>query len=376
MIYQGVEIQPRVVDTNGWNESITNFSNFHLLQTSQWGELKSNFGWKPEFYVWKDKFGQVIAATMLLERKISTPWKAVSFKIVYLPKGPLCNWENVEIRNGVLSDLINLARKRKVIFIKIDPDVIIGTGVPSSPKDFYNPVGQDLCKDLTQKGWVPSREQVQFKNTVILDLSVELEDILANMKQKTRYNIRLAEKKGVTIRSGEKVEFSKLYRIYAETSLRDHFIIREAEYYQTLWSIFYQAGMLEPLIAEVENSVVAGIFVFRFQNKAWYIHGMSKDIHRDKMPNYLLQWEAICRLKNSGCVAYDLWGAPEEFSEKDPLWRVFRFKVGLGGEVVRHIGAYDYAINRFGYFLYTRIMPLILHLMRRQGSERTLQLIG
>ena len=129
--------------------------------------------------------------------------------------------------------------------------------------------------------------------------------------------------------------------------------------------------MAEPLLAEVDGEPVAGLVVFRFGGRAWYMFGMSREFHRDKMPNYLLQWEAMIRAKDSGCSEYDLWGAPEEFSESDQLWGVYRFKSGLGGEVVRYTGAWDLPLNKLLYRSYTNIMPRVLSMMRSRGKEQT-----
>jgi len=132
----------------------------------------------------------------------------------------------------------------------------------------------------------------------------------------------------------------------------------------------------EALVAEVEGEPVAGVLVFRFANKAWYLYGMSRSEHRDMMPNYLLQWEAITRSKAAGCKVYDLWGAPDDFVESDPLWGVYRFKEGLGGTVHRYLGAWDLPINTMLYKLYTRTLPGLLDIMRQRGKANTRQLIG
>jgi lipid II:glycine glycyltransferase (peptidoglycan interpeptide bridge formation enzyme) len=153
-------------------------------------------------------------------------------------------------------------------------------------------------------------------------------------------------------------------------------VIRDQAYYQALWFTMMDAGLAEPLIAEVEGQPVAGVVIFRFAGRAWYMQGMSRPAHREKMPNYLLQWEAIRRAKAGGCRVYDLWRAPDDFTESDPLWGVYRFKEGLGGQVVRHIGAWDQPVRPLSYQLYTRLLPRMLDLMRRRGKERTRRLIG
>ena len=197
------------------------------------------------------------------------------------------------------------------------------------------------------------------------------EKLLAKMHSKTRYNVRLAARKGVLVRVASREDLCLFYRMYAETALRDGFAVRGEDYYQTLWNLFIQAGMCEPLIAEADGEPLAAVVIFRFAGKAYYLHGMSRELHRNKMPNYLLQWEAMRRAKLAGCTTYDLWGAPEIFDERDPMWGVFRFKQGLGGDVLLTIGAYDLPIRPFYYNLYTQILPRILGLMRNRGKKQT-----
>jgi lipid II:glycine glycyltransferase (peptidoglycan interpeptide bridge formation enzyme) len=158
--------------------------------------------------------------------------------------------------------------------------------------------------------------------------------------------------------------------MYAHTSVRDGFVIREREYYLHTWQTFIQAGMAEPLIAEVDGQAVAGVVIFRFGGRAYYLQGMSLDEHREKMPNVLLQWEAMRRARAAGCTVYDLWGAPEVFDESDPLWGVFRFKRGLGAQVLRTLGAWDLPLRPFFYQLYTHTLPRLLDWMRRRGRQR------
>ena len=134
--------------------------------------------------------------------------------------------------------------------------------------------------------------------------------------------------------------------------------------------------MAKPLIAEVDGEIVAALILFYFAGTAWYLYGMSSIEHRDKMPNYLLQWEAIRLAKKMGCSTYDLWGAPDQFNDQDPLWGVYRFKSGLGGRVVRHAGAWDFPVNKNLYRLYTLVLPKILAILRRRGNEETRQVLA
>lgn len=357
-----------------WDALIGSIPQAHLLQTWEWGQVKRRFGWEPQTKTWQNEDGSLAAAALILGRTVAIPGLPARLRVLYVPKGPLLrDWEQVGLRRQVLGDLRELAVKQGAIFIKIDPDVRLGTGIPGSAQDSVDAVGESVCCDLLNLGWRYSSEQVQFRNTVLVDLQPPPEDLLERMKQKTRYNIRLAERKGVTVRLASLDDLDLLYRMYTETALRDGFVIREREYYLTVWKIFLQAGMLEPLIAEVESQPVAGVVIFRFASQAYYMHGMSLPVHREKMPNYLLQWEAMLRARQAGCSVYDLWGAPDEFQTGDAMWGVYRFKEGLGGKLVRYIGAWDLPVRTFSYRVYMDFLPRLLEIMRRRRRRETRQ---
>jgi len=394
-----------------WNKIISTFPEPHILQTWEWGQVKANFGWKPIPLLWlKELEGQgdvrlleldnpnfasadqvvteeldtnhPVAANLLLERTLTIGGFAARLKILYSSKGPLLyDWEDQALRNRVLEDLRRQGQKRGAIFVKIDPDVPLGLGVPDTSEAEENPVGSSTLFDLKRAGWQFSEEQVQYRNTVLVDLTPSEDEMLARMKQKTRYNVRLAGRRGVSVRVGTQADLDLLYQMYIETSLRDGFVIRGRDYYLKVWKTFLDAHPIrmepsalpiaEPLIAEVEGVPVAALVIFRFAGCAWYLHGMSRTLQRKKMPNYLLQWEAMRRAKDAGCREYDLWGAPDEFDESDPMWGVYRFKSGLGGEVRRTIGAWDLPIRTSWFWLYKRLLPRLLDIMRRFGIART-----
>ncbi len=383
-----------------WNTIIASLPNPHLLQTWEWGQFKAQYGWQPLPQVWRDENGNVNGAALVLQRTQSLAGGAVRLRVLYVPKGPLLDWSNAALRKRVLDDLCALARKQGAIFIKIDADVCLGSGAVFSGETtaeqaeeevVEDALGQQITAELEQDGWLFSGEQIQFRNTVLVDLTPTEEEMLGRMKQKTRYNVRLAGRKGVSVRRGGVEDLPLLYRMYAETSLRDGFVIREEAYYTKMWQTFIQAGMATPLIAEVreaesapaentgaENSPtqpVAAIMLFHFGGRAWYIHGMSRNLHREKMPNHLLQWEAMRYAKSLGCTWYDLWGAPDFFHEQDSMWGVYLFKRGLGGVVWRSMGAWDFPVNSLLYRVYTRLLPRILDVMRRRGTAKTQQMI-
>jgi peptidoglycan pentaglycine glycine transferase (the first glycine) len=351
------------MDRTGWNSLISNLPNPHILQTWEWGKVKSQFGWQPIYRHWQVA-GQ--AAGMVLQRTLSFGRLVTPLRVLYVPKGPLLDWSDTILRARVFDDLQDLASKQGAIFIKIDPDVLTG-----ADSDSHEPLGKQIATDLQQRGWGYSMEQIQFQNTVLVDLQASENELLERMKPKTRYNIRLAQRKGVQVREADPEDYPLLYQMYAETAVRDGFAIREEGYYRAIWETFSQQGMAEALIAEVEGEAVAGLFLFTFAGKAWYLYGMSRHFHREKMPNYLLQWKAMLRAQEKGCRTYDLWGAPSQLDESDPLWGVYRFKAGLGGRLVRTLGAWDFPVQPTLYRLYTQTLPHILNVIRRRGATRT-----
>ena len=344
-----------------WNNLITRFSNAHILQSWEWGEFKGNYGWKVRRFVWRNEQEKIVAAAQILQRSIKILRIGPVINILYVPRGPLLDWSDNILQEKVLSDLRNFAFKNKSLFIKIDPEIIENDEI----KDQSWQKGADVSINILKRlGWVFSPEQIQFRNTFWLDLNPPEEQLLAGMKQKTRYNIHLAERKGVKIHQIEASDFKILYDLYAQTSYRDKFIIRPKEYYFSLWEMMFKNKKACGLLASVNNEPVAAIILFFFAKKGWYFFGMSSNQERDKMPNYLLQWEAIKLAKKLGYSIYDLWGAPDKVSEDDRMWGVFRFKEGLGAKFISTIGAWDFPTNYPGFIVYHRLLPIALSFTR------------
>ncbi|MFU8826702.1 MAG: lipid II:glycine glycyltransferase FemX [Brevefilum sp.] len=354
-----------------WNRAVEHLSGAHALQTWQWGQVKNRFGWTPYPLVWRDDEGAVCAAALVLTRRVGLVGLNLPLNVMYVPRGPLLDWGQEDLVVQVLDDLACFARDNQAIFLKIDPDLPVGFGPPDDAEARDHPAGLRVREALSHRGWRFSAEQIQFRNTVTVDLTAGEDDLLMRMKSKTRYNIRLAERRGVTVRPGGLADIDLLYQMYAHTALRDDFTIRGKVYYQAVWETFFQAGLAEPLIAEVDGQPVGGAVIFRFGGRAWYMHGMSLDAHREKMFTYRLQWEAMLRAKAAGCYTYDMWGAPDEFTEDDPLWGVYRFKDGFGGQVVRTLGAWDLPIRSWMYTGYCQVLPRILDIMRTRGKTMT-----
>ncbi len=351
----------RSIDSaENWTSILTQLPNPHPLQSWAWGELKSRWGWQMRPTVWEMN-GEPLAAAMLLRRPIPrTPLAAM----LYAPKGPVLDYENADLRRVILERMQLMGRSEKAVLVKIDPDVVEATGateiVPTQN-------GQAVRADLQVRGWQFSAEQIQFRNTVTLDLAQSEEAILQQMKQKTRYNIRLAERRDVTIRIGTPNDFAQIASLYVQTSERNQFAIRPKAYYLDVWNTFYTAGMLQLMIAEFEGAPLAAVILVHNHDTALYMYGASTNVERKRMPTYLLQWEAIKWAKAHGCRVYDFWGAPDQFEEDDRMWGVWKFKRGFNATVARHIGAWDFPVHQTTYKAFNDLLPRYRNRLRRQA---------
>jgi len=346
-----IEITERLA----WNEALLKLPYNHVLQSYEWGQFKAQYGWKPLRLLFEEN-GSVRAAASILRRS----FPHLPLCIMYVPKGPALDYSDDKLLQRVLSTLEDVARRNHAIFIKIDPDVCL---------EDPNSLSTQVTTTLKRRGWQLSSEQIQFRNTILIDLMQEDDELLMAMKSKTRYNVRLAGRRGVEVRWGELADLPLFYEMYVETSSRDEFIIRPFAYYRHAWQAFIEANLAQLFIAEYEGQALAGLILFRFGKKVWYMYGASRDLHRNLMPNHLLQWEAMRWAKAQGCAVYDLWGAPDVPDESDPLWGIYKFKEGFGGQFVPHIGAYDYPVSRSLYQFYTVTMPLYLQVLRKRNRN-------
>ncbi len=313
-----------------WAKFFANYPNSHILQTPEWGDVKSNFAWHPVHFLHKDCGAQLLIRYLPL-----------GYKIAYIPMGPIGKLERWD---ALLAEIDEFCRFQRVVFLKVEPD------------NWNMPHTADL---LTQTGFILSSQNIQPAATILINLNDTEDNILANMKQKTRYNIRLAERKDVAV--SESTDINRFYRLVQETSIRDGFGIHTKAYYQGTFDAFRPSGRCQLLLAEFAGDVLAGLMVFFQGKRAWYFYGASGSEHRDLMPNYLLQWEAIKWARSHGCQVYDLWGVPDEDIENletnftkrsDGLWGVYRFKRGWGGQLMRSAGAWDRIYSPLFYKMY------------------------
>lgn len=325
----------------------------HLLQSWGWGEFKSRFGWHvARFVVWDETGEHPRGVAQVLLRDLPLG------RMAYVPKGPVAGPEDQATWEQLLGMLRDYARTQRAAFLKVELDA---EGKPA------------LAELLVNEGFRPSDHTIQPRSTIVISLDEDEDEILMRMKSKTRYNIRLAERKGVTVREGQEEDLSLFYRLLQETGRRDGFAVHDQEYYLQAWRIFTPQDNAKLLLAFYGDELLAGLMVFVFGSRAWYLYGASSNRHRNRMPNHLLQWRAMCWAKERGCSSYDLWGIPAEAAagqdedmeavlERGGLWGVYRFKQGFGGRLVRYSPSYDYVRSPILYWLGTRVYPCLQRL--------------
>lgn len=336
-----IELEP-ITSPEEWDRQIEKLASAHFLQSSAWGQFKCRYGWHSE--CWRILDGTIpVAYACVLSRSLGL------LRLAYVPRGPLLVRPDERSLSLAATALSGLAQQRQYLLLKADPEM-------------WDDTREWATRLLRQQRWQPG-EQVQFRNTVTVELQVPEEELLARMKPKTRYNIGLAKRRGVTVGSSTSVQaLDDLYSLYVETACRDGFIVRPRAYYQSLWTSLLERNMATVLLARHDNKVLAGLVVVAFGRTAWYLHGASSNYGRNLMPTYLLQWHAMQWARERGCERYDLWGAPETQNEDDPMAGVLRFKLGFGGVFHQGLGAWDYAPSARLYRLYRFTAPRLLSL--------------
>lgn len=339
-----------VLTPTHWDEHLKTHRG-HLLQSWAWGELKSRFGWTAL------RLRVAEAAAQILFRRLP-----FGLTIAYVPKGPILDWSDSLQCQALFSIIHAEAQKRRAVFLKVEPDlwsVADCPGAAGQPPELPSKRSQVAIDFLQEAGFVLA-DAIQPRTSLMVDISGPEEMILAAMKQKTRYNIRLAEKKGVTVRRGSPDDLVTFHRLALTTAERNDFGVHSLDYYQTAYSLF-SPDRCALLLAEFEAKPLAALLVFRHSEEAYYFYGASANEHRRLMAPYLIQWRAMNWAKSRGCTHYDLWGIPEagparleaEFPHRhDGLWGVYRFKRGFGGRWRQSIGAYDYVYSSALYKLY------------------------
>lgn len=334
-------------EKNNWNELIVaNPNGGHFLESREWGEFKAEWGWKPLRFIMEDNDNKKLAI-QILKRKTPLGW------IWYCPKGPNLSSFSANQWHYLLKSLAEIARKNNVLLIKIEPEIIETEEEIKKYKSF------DLIK---------SRLDLQFKATTFVNLKKTEDEILAGFKQKTRYNIRLAQKYGITVHEDISQKGIKvMYNLYEETGNRANFLIRPKEYILSYWKKCIDAKLGKIFIASLNGKPIAGLFAYHLGKKIWYKDGGSSKDHKEAMAPYALQWHTMQRAKKNGFEIYDMVAVPplKERNEKSPWWGLYRFKSGFNPNITEFVGCLDLPIKKHSYSIWRKLEPWYLRLHKK-----------
>lgn len=305
----------------------------HFSQSFLWGKQKPAWQWRA--IACRGADGKIKGSIAFLIRKMPIVGKPM----VYACRGPVCDLDDRATFSELIAAAKELAKQFQAYVIKIDPDV---------PSD--NAVFRGILEEngFRTKESGENFEAIQPKYVFRLYLNGRTEEeMLASFQQKTRYNIRVAVKKGVQVRICGKEMVPDFARTMLETGVRDGFGTRPPEYFTSLLDNLGEHARL--YMAFYEDKPIAGTLAIHFGDKVWYLYGASSNEHRNLMPNYLLQWNMIQWAVETGCRVYDFRGVSGNISEDNPLYGLYKFKRGFNGDFTEFVGEYDFVLKKLSY---------------------------
>ena len=196
-------------------------------------------------------------------------------------------------------------------------------------------------------------------NTIVLDMSCPEEEIINRMKSKTRYNIRLSQRHGIEVRSAGMEGLEEWYRLYCETALRNGLHLNDIHYFRSMFASKMECTAphvnVQLLIAYYDKIPLAAMFLILSSHRATYLYGASSSNHRNLMPTYALQWRAIQIAREHNCIEYDMFGIAPDVEESHPMYGLYKFKRGFGGDIYHQLGCWDYPLEEDKYQYYSAL---------------------
>lgn len=325
----------------------------HFLQSAAWGTLKRRYGWRPFHFVLQDEMDAIRGTALALAYR--TP---IGRDLLYMPKGPWIDWRDPAAVTALVVGIGAWGRRHSAFAVRMEPAIAEGD--------------DEAWRFLQRSGVERARWEMQYKTGWVVDLRGGEEGLLAAMKPKTRYNIRLAERRGVRIvHDSRAAALRAFHAMYRETGERDRFSTRPERYITDSCEAMLRAGRATVIWAEHEGQRLAGIVVYRFGAKAWYWYGASASEGRQLMPTYLVQWEGMRWARAHGCTSYDMTGvpSPEHLDEDDPFWGLYRFKSGFGGAAQDLVGTCELPLAPLDRAIWTRSEPIYYRLYQRLHGD-------
>jgi lipid II:glycine glycyltransferase (peptidoglycan interpeptide bridge formation enzyme) len=302
----------------------------HFAQSVLWAKQKPLWHW--EAIVSRGPDGKIKGSMAVLIRKVpGTP-----FTIMYGCRAPVCDLDDKQTVADLLDGAKSLAKKYHSYVIKLDPDV-------PSENTAFAAMMQGFGFQIHEEG--KNFEAIQPKYVFRLNVENKTPDeVMMAFHQKTRYNIRVAVKKGVEVKLCGKEAVPDFARLMLTTGVRDGFVTRDESYFSMMLDNLGEHARL--YMAYHDGVAIAGTLAIWYGDKVWYLYGASSNEHRNLMPNYLLQWNMIQWALEKGCRIYDFRGVSGDLSEDNPLYGLYKFKKGFNGDFVEFVGEMDLILNR------------------------------
>ena len=320
-----------------YTEFLESHERCNFQQSLEWGKVKTN--WIKEVVLAEDENHKIIGSICVWIRKMP-----IFGNMMYSSRGPVCDIHDKKVLEQLTDGIKELGKKYNAFVLRIEPDI---------KKD-----DQEFRKIVEEIGYKIKDDAKDFKDEIQprfvfrLDIKGKTEDeVLAGCHQKTRYNIRLAKRKGVVVKEGTREDLKDFHKIMIETGSRDGFIIRSLDYFEKMYDELAPKHM-KLLMAYYEDKPISGIIPIMYGNKTWYLYGASSNQHRNLMPNYLLQWEMIRQAIQNKCDIYDFRGVSGVVDETHPQYGLYRFKKGVGAEFTEFIGEVYWPFKPLTYKLY------------------------
>jgi lipid II:glycine glycyltransferase (peptidoglycan interpeptide bridge formation enzyme) len=323
----------------------------HPLQSWEWGEFRAQTDVKVERLGLFDQ-GELKRGIQVTFHPIPLIGKTAG----YFPKGYMPDQEQ-------LAALEQLGKQHNALFIKMEPNIAQALDTPSGH-------GQ-VAKYLMENGAVAGRP-LFTKYTFQLDLTPSEDKLFANLDSKTRYNVNLAYKKGVTIVEDTSAEGMEIYLdILQETTQRQGFYAHTPDYFRTMWQTIGQSGLLKIFHAVYQDTIITSWIMFEFNGVLYYPYGASRSIHRNVMANNLMMWEMIRYGQTKGLKMFDMWGSlGPEADPKDSWYGFHKFKRGYGGQLVEFVGTYDIVMEPTVYKVFRVADELRWKVLRLKSALR------
>ncbi len=326
-----------------YTEFTANHERSHILQSAEWGKVKKE--WTNEFVIVRDGNDKICGTMSILIRHIPM----FPYTFMYAPRGPICDLHDKNVLEKLIAGAKEIAKQYKAMNLKIDTDTeITDTGYA----DIMKELGFKLRNDYY------NLEGVQARFLMRVDLKNKTEEeLLAGFHNKTRYNIKVAQKHGVKIKVGTREDIPAFFELMRTTGERDGFMIRGIDYFYRMYDNLGKYCRIFLAYAgddEEHMECVSGTMAGLYGNKCLYLYGASGNKYRNHMPNYLIQWEMIRWSLENGCSVYDLRGVPGIIEdENNPIYGLYKFKKGFAGEATEMIGEFDYYFKPLSFKIFT-----------------------